>query len=198
MWASCRRPSLRLQAALGLSLLQAGFLLSLVQVAGMSAGVAFGALADALGFKRSMLLGLGAAGAGQCRRRRGAERARRCCCCARVEGFGFLLVVLPAPGLIRRLVAPQQLEPHARPVGHLHALRRGAGAADRAGMDRCLRLARLVVGCWAALSAGDGAVAGAGRAGHGPASAAPGARSHCPGPSGCARRWRRPAPGWWR
>ena len=48
-----------LQAALGLSLLQAGFLLSTVQVAGMSAGVAFGALADALGFRRSMLLGLG-------------------------------------------------------------------------------------------------------------------------------------------
>ena len=47
-----------LQAALGLSLLQAGFLLSTMQVAGMSAGVAFGALADALGFKRSMLLGL--------------------------------------------------------------------------------------------------------------------------------------------
>jgi len=47
-----------LQAALGLTLVQAGFLLSLVQLAGMSAGVAFGALADALGDKRSMVLGL--------------------------------------------------------------------------------------------------------------------------------------------
>ena len=112
----------------------------------MSAGVAFGALADALGPRRSMLLGLGllalASGAGGA----GAGCGRRCCCCARVEGFGFLLVVLPAPGLIRRLVAPAAAQPHARPVGHLHALRRGAGAADRAGVDRRLRLARLVVG----------------------------------------------------
>ena len=47
-----------LQQALGLSLLQAAFLLSMVQGAGMCAGVAFGALADALGLKRSMLIGL--------------------------------------------------------------------------------------------------------------------------------------------
>ncbi|HEX6721914.1 MAG TPA: MFS transporter, partial [Burkholderiaceae bacterium] len=38
-----------LQQVLGLSLLQAAFLLSMVQGAGMCAGVAFGALADALG-----------------------------------------------------------------------------------------------------------------------------------------------------
>ena len=47
-----------LQTGLGISLLQAGFLLSLVQLAGMSAGVAFGVLADGLGLKRSMLVGL--------------------------------------------------------------------------------------------------------------------------------------------
>ncbi|HSW23212.1 MAG TPA: MFS transporter, partial [Burkholderiaceae bacterium] len=47
-----------LQQALGLSLLQAAFLLSMVQGAGMCAGVAFGALADSLGLKRSMLAGL--------------------------------------------------------------------------------------------------------------------------------------------
>jgi CP family cyanate transporter-like MFS transporter len=97
-----------LQAALGLSLLQAGFLLSTVQLAGMSAGVAFGALADALGSKRSMLLGLGllalASAAGGVAQDLGSLLLLRA-----VEGFGFLLVVLPAPGLIRRLVAPQQL-----------------------------------------------------------------------------------------
>ena len=97
-----------LQAALGLSLLQAGFLLSTVQVAGMLAGVAFGALADALGFKRSMLLGLGllalASAAGGV-----AQNVTSLLLLRAVEGFGFLLVVLPAPGLIRRLVAPQQL-----------------------------------------------------------------------------------------
>jgi CP family cyanate transporter-like MFS transporter len=97
-----------LQASLGISLLQAGFLLSLVQLAGMSAGVAFGALADALGFRRSMLLGLlllslaSAVG--------GIARDVTMLLLLRaVEGFGFLLVVLPAPGLIRRLVAPERL-----------------------------------------------------------------------------------------
>jgi len=97
-----------LQAAMGLSLLQAGFLLSTVQVAGMTAGLAFGALADALGFKRSMLLGLGllalASAAGGV-----AQDLSSLLLLRAVEGFGFLLVVLPAPGLIRRLVVPQQL-----------------------------------------------------------------------------------------
>ena len=97
-----------LQAALGISLLQAGFLLSLVQLAGMSAGVAFGALADALGFRRSMLLGLLllslASAVGGVARDVSSLLLLRA-----VEGFGFLLVVLPAPGLIRRLVAPERL-----------------------------------------------------------------------------------------
>ena len=47
-----------LHQALGLSLVQAGFLLSMVQLAGMSLGVAFGVLADGLGGRRSMVLGL--------------------------------------------------------------------------------------------------------------------------------------------
>jgi MFS family permease len=84
-----------LQAGLGISLLQAGFLLSLVQLAGMSAGVAFGALADALGLRRSMLLGL--------------------LLLSLASAIGGVardltsLLLLPAPGLIRRLVAPQRL-----------------------------------------------------------------------------------------
>jgi len=47
-----------LREALGISLVQAGWLLSLVQLAGMSTGVAFGVLADGLGLRRSLLLGL--------------------------------------------------------------------------------------------------------------------------------------------
>jgi MFS family permease len=94
-----------LQQALGMTLLQAGFLLSLVQLAGMSAGVAFGVVADGLGGQRSVVLGLcvlalasalGAVAPGV-----PALMALRA-----VEGFGFLLVVLPAPGLVRRWVAP--------------------------------------------------------------------------------------------
>ncbi|MEO8079983.1 MAG: MFS transporter [Caldimonas sp.] len=93
-----------LQHALGLGLVQAGFLLSLVQVAGMTAGIAFGALADGLGLKRSMVIGLTvlalASAAGGSADTVGALLALRA-----LEGFGLLLVVLPAPGLVRRLVA---------------------------------------------------------------------------------------------
>ena len=97
-----------LQQALGVMLLQAGFLLSLVQLAGMTLGVAFGALADGLGARRSILLGLlllaflSAVG--------GLVHGVPMLMLLRaLEGFGFLLVVLPAPGLMRRLVAPERV-----------------------------------------------------------------------------------------
>lgn len=97
-----------LQQALGMSLLQAGFLLSLVQLAGMALGLALGALADGLGGRRSMLLGLVtlalASAAGGLSQGVAPMMVLRV-----VEGFGFLLVVLPAPGLLRTLVPPQRL-----------------------------------------------------------------------------------------
>jgi len=97
-----------LQATLGISLLQAGFLLSLVQFAGMSAGVAFGVLAEGLGFKRSMLLGLALLCAASALGALAASVPLLMALRA-VEGFGFLLVVLPAPALVRQLVPPQRL-----------------------------------------------------------------------------------------
>jgi predicted MFS family arabinose efflux permease len=97
-----------LQQAMGVTLVQAGFLLSLVQLAGMSVGLAFGVLADGLGARRSMLLGLlllaTASALGGAAWNVPMLMLLRAC-----EGFGFLLVVLPAPGLIRRLVAPGRL-----------------------------------------------------------------------------------------
>jgi CP family cyanate transporter-like MFS transporter len=73
-----------LREALGVSLVQAGFLLSLVQFAGMTLGLAMGAAADALGPRRTMVLGLvilsvaSALGGFATRRRRCcAARARR-------------------------------------------------------------------------------------------------------------------------
>src|SRR5689334_18714384 len=47
-----------LQSGLGISLVEAGFLLSLIQVAGMSLGIFVGLAADAIGLRRSMLMGL--------------------------------------------------------------------------------------------------------------------------------------------
>jgi MFS family permease len=97
-----------LREALGLTLVQAGFLLSLVQGAGMTAGVAFGVLADGLGGKRSMVLGLMllalASAAGGLVDGVGALLLLR-----GIEGCGFLMVVLPAPGLLRALVPPAKV-----------------------------------------------------------------------------------------
>ncbi|HEX6020235.1 MAG TPA: MFS transporter [Burkholderiaceae bacterium] len=97
-----------LQQALGLSLLQAAFLLSMVQGAGMCAGVAFGALADSLGLKRSMLVGLSvlvvASALGGA-----SDDVTLLLVLRAAEGFGFLLTVLPAPGLVRRLVPPERM-----------------------------------------------------------------------------------------
>lgn len=102
-----------LQQALGVTLVQAGFLLSLVQLAGMSLGLAFGVLADGLGYRRSMLGGLAlltlASAFGG-----GASGVPALMLLRALEGLGFLLVVLPAPGLLRQLVSPAQL---ARTMG---------------------------------------------------------------------------------
>ena len=100
---------LTLQHALHISLLHAGFLVSLVQLAGMLGGVALGAFADGLGLRRSMVLGLTilaiASGIGGSVDSVGWLLAMRA-----VEGLGFLLVVLPAPGLVRGLVPPERLD----------------------------------------------------------------------------------------
>jgi MFS transporter, CP family, cyanate transporter len=94
-----------LRDALGVTLVQAGFLLSLVQFAGMLLGVAVGLAADGLGLKRTMVAGLlllalaSALGAF-------ADSAATLMLLRALEGLGFLLASMPAPSLIRRLVAP--------------------------------------------------------------------------------------------
>lgn len=92
-----------LSASLGLSLLQAGFLLSLVQLAGMTLGLLVGLAADRLGPRRVMLAGLlllalGSA-LGAMAPSVGVLLGTRV-----LEGLGFLLAVLPAPGLLRQRV----------------------------------------------------------------------------------------------
>lgn len=97
-----------LQQALGISLLQAGFLLSLVQLAGMTLGLAVGLAADGWGLRRSMLTGLivlsAASALGGW-----ARGAVDLLVLRAVEGLGFLLASMPAPSLIRRLVEPARM-----------------------------------------------------------------------------------------
>lgn len=97
-----------LQAALGVSLVQSGFLLSLVQLAGMGAGLLFGLVADALGLRRCVLIGLAllalASVAGAW-----ADGPSVLLLLRAVEGAGFLMVSMPAPALIRRLVAADRV-----------------------------------------------------------------------------------------
>lgn len=102
-----------LQATVGIDLIDAGFLLSLVQVASMVLGLAAGLAADTIGLRRSMLAGLsiltvasalgGAVGAGLVGR---ADAVPWLLALRALEGIGFLLAVMPGPGLIRALTPP--------------------------------------------------------------------------------------------
>lgn len=97
-----------LRDALGITLLEAGFLLSLVQFAGMTLGLALGLAADGLGLRRSMLAGLTLLAAASALGG-WARDASDLLWLRAAEGFGFLLVSLPAPSLIRQLVPQEQL-----------------------------------------------------------------------------------------
>jgi MFS family permease len=90
--------------------MEAGFLVSLVQLAGMTLGLLIGLSADGIGLRRSMVTGLlmlgGISVVGAF-----AQTAHQLLVLRALEGVGFLLVSLPAPGLLRRLVTPVQLSP---------------------------------------------------------------------------------------
>ncbi|MDM0045399.1 MFS transporter [Variovorax dokdonensis] len=96
-----------LRDALGIDLVEAGFLLSLVQVAGMTLGLLAGLLADAVGLRRSMLIGLATltlASALGGMVTPGPHALTWLLLLRAVEGIGFLMVVMPGPGLVRALV----------------------------------------------------------------------------------------------
>lgn len=99
-----------LETALGITLLQAGFMLSLVQLAGMTVGLLVGMASDTVGLRRSMMGGLVVLALASFL---GAEATSVSALLTlrAVEGVGFLLVVLPAPGLIRRQVPVEKLSP---------------------------------------------------------------------------------------
>ena len=97
-----------LRVDLHVTLVQAGFLLSMVQLAGMTLGLAVGLFADVLGLKRCMLFGLvllgfaSALGAS-------AQTPATLLLTRFFEGLGFLLCAMPAPSLLRQLVSPRDL-----------------------------------------------------------------------------------------
>jgi len=98
-----------LHESLGVTLVQSGFLLSIVQLAGMCAGVLFGLMADRVGSRRCILAGLwtlaAASAAGGFASDASALMALR-----GAEGVGFLMAILPVPALLRSLVDPTHLK----------------------------------------------------------------------------------------
>lgn len=140
-----------LTAQLGVTLVQAGFLLSLVQVAGMVFGVAAGLAADGLGLKRTMVGGLAllslASLLGGWARDPYTLMVLRA-----AEGAGFLLAAMPAPGLIRRLVEPSRMQTMLglwgayMPLGTAAALLLGPVAIAAAGWPGWWWLLALVSG----------------------------------------------------
>jgi MFS family permease len=97
-----------LQRELGLDLVESGFLLSLVQLGGMTLGLATGLFAERIGLRRCILIGLGilavASAAGTV-----FDTAAMILVCRAIEGVGFLMVAMPVPALIKRLVPPSYI-----------------------------------------------------------------------------------------
>jgi len=97
-----------LKADLHTSLMQAGFLLSMIQFAGMTLGLWVGLFADVLGLKRCMMTGLvvltlsSLLGAS-------AETSETLLLTRFFEGLGVLLTAMPAPSLIRLMLQGQAL-----------------------------------------------------------------------------------------
>jgi predicted MFS family arabinose efflux permease len=93
---------------LGVTLLQAGFLLSSMQMAGMLLGLMTGLAVQRVGLKRSMMLGLLVVALGSALGAQ-AQSAAWLLATRAMEGLGFLWVVLPAPALLRQSVVPQRV-----------------------------------------------------------------------------------------
>lgn len=94
-----------LQADLGLTLVEAGWVISMFNVIGVSTGIAVGAVADWFGHRRVILFGLVALAAGSALGAV-APGAVWVLLSRFVEGLGAILVFVAAPGLIARATRP--------------------------------------------------------------------------------------------
>ena len=97
-----------LREAFGMSLVDAGFLLSIVQFAGMAVGILLGLFADAIGSRRSILYGLVALSLASVASGFARELWQLMVLRA-IEGLVFYLSILPVPRLLRSLVPPERL-----------------------------------------------------------------------------------------
>lgn len=92
-----------LQQELGLNLIESGFLLSSVQFAGMTLGLITGLFAERIGLRRCILIGLAILSLASFSTT--LFHSKHMLLFSRaIEGCGFLMVVLPVPALIKRLV----------------------------------------------------------------------------------------------
>lgn len=127
-----------LRDSLQVTLVEAGFLLSLVQFAGMLLGLAVGLAADTLGLRRTMAQGLALLAAASALGAFASD-APTLMLLRAVEGLGFLLASMPAPSLIRRLVEPDRVNAALgwwgayMPLGTALALLAGPLAMDAIG-----------------------------------------------------------------
>ena len=95
-----------LSQTMGLSLVQSGFLLSLVQMAGMTTGLIIGMVTENFGLRRSIIFGLILLGVSSLVSSF-AQTADQLLILRCIEGFGFLFTTVPVPSLIRRLVSKE-------------------------------------------------------------------------------------------
>nr|WP_276562079.1 MFS transporter [Alcaligenes phenolicus] len=97
-----------MQRELGMDLVQSGFLLASVQMAGMLLGLCIGLISEKIGLRRCILTGLGilslASLIGSL-----FEHSTLVLLGRMIEGCGFLMVVLPIPALIKRITDAARL-----------------------------------------------------------------------------------------
>lgn len=145
-----------LRESLQISLMQAGLLLSLVQLAGMVLGLAMGLLADGIGHKRSMVAGLLVLCAAGTLGGFATDIASLLALRA-LEGVGLLMACMPGPGLIRQVVAPARIGAvlgvwgACMPLGVTIALLFGPGTVAAGGWQGwywLLAIVALFVAAW--------------------------------------------------
>ncbi|MEO8283973.1 MAG: MFS transporter, partial [Pseudarthrobacter sp.] len=97
-----------IQADLGTTLVQAGLLLGIIQVASVVGGVATAVGGEMAGLRRLLVSGLILLSAA-CALGAAAPSTELLMAARTLEGVGFLLVVVVAPALIRKVAAPRRL-----------------------------------------------------------------------------------------